>query len=523
MEDNEKRKLLAKFSSARQATADKVMMRLDEELAKGANVSEAVKIVRKEYQDFFRLSQVKDIVVSSAIEGYGVSAGLVVEAGKKAILKRLSKPWDASGLTLSQKLHGADTQIHKAIINTLETQIRANKNVVEIARSLYDGYNYKKVINTQDLPKYLNAFRHALSDDVDALSVARQTTSRINALSRNGAPNQALKVAYKQLLEAATAGTEKALKNEVYVAINEKSRYVAERIARTEATKAWADGFFAKTLQDKHVVGFRWVISSRHPVYDICDLYAKANMFNLGAGIYPKDRVPPLPAHPHCLCHIAEVYRGEVDLSKQQDSTDDAVDQWLNGLNESQRRQVLGIKGTQEWQSGNGWQDNLRGWQGMARPINRLDYKFVRGLMEKNLFPPDDSFLGDIAKSQGLSYTLGKEGYARFLSDNGKALYPKNEGFLDVPAVETLKKGAIIVDRYGGSRGSFVSPAGTPVGERALPKETRTKEINAYKIKKDLPGVLSGRTAAWFEEPGGGWQYKLPGRVMDLTDYLEEV
>jgi hypothetical protein len=523
MEDNEKRKLLAKFSSARRVTADKVMTRLEEELAKGVNVSEAVKNIRKEYPDFFRLPQVNDIVVNSAIQGYGISAGLVVAEGKEAILKKLSSSWDASGLTLSQKLHGADTQMYKVIVNTLETQIRANKSVVEIARSLYDGYNYDKVINTQDLPKYLNAFRHALTDDADTLSLARQTAERISALSRNGAPNQALAAAYKQLLETATTGTEKALKNAVYVAVNEKSRYVAERIARTEATKAWADGFFAKTLQDKHVVGFKWVIGSRHPVYDICDMYAKADMFNLGAGIYPKDRVPPLPAHPHCLCHIAEVYKGEVDLSNQQDNTDESVNQWLKGLTENQSRQVLGFKGTQEWQSGSGWQDYLRGWQGLGSPVSRLDAAFVRGLMEKNLFQPDDSFLSDIAKSQGLSYTLGKEGYARFLSDNGKALYPLNNGFVDIPIKETLRKGSVIVDRYGDSSGSFVSPKGTSLAERSLPIESRKDTYHTYRIKADIENVLSGRTASWFDQAGGGWQYKLPDRVVNLSEYLEEV
>lgn len=38
-----------------------------------------------------------------------------------------------------------------------------------------------------------------------------------------------------------------------------------------------------------------------HPVFDVCEMYSKANMYNLGSGIYPKAKIPPLPAHPHCL------------------------------------------------------------------------------------------------------------------------------------------------------------------------------------------------------------------------------
>ena len=382
MNNKKLQELIDSFSKEWQSIADKASKLLISELQKGTKIETAVKKVRKEYAELFKLPQINDLIVSSAIEGYGVSAGLIVEAGKTAILKQLSKPWDGSGLTLSQKLHGTEAQMRNVIINTLETQIRANKSVIETARALYDGYNYSKVINTQDLPKYLNAFRHAMTDDYDTLRLARQTAERIRALSRNGAPNQALAAAYKQLLETATTGTEKALKNAVYVAINEKSRYVAERIARTEAAKAWADGFFANALQDKHVIGFKWYLSSRHPVYDICDMYAKADMFNLGAGVYPKDKIPPLPAHPHCLCRVAEVYIGEADLNNQADNMNSAVDDWLKQLPEDKRKMVLGIQGNKEWLAGDGWEDNLRGWQGLTKPTSRLHDNSVNDLIE---------------------------------------------------------------------------------------------------------------------------------------------
>lgn len=382
IDDKEMQKLLTGFSRDWQSKANKVIAKLNAELAKGTNLADAVKLVRKQYPDVFQLPQVNDLIVNSAIQGYGVQSGLIAVEGKETILKQLVRPWDASGLTLSQKLHGADAQIYNTIINTLETQIRANKSVIEIARALYDGYNYDKVINTQDLPKYLNAFRHAMPEDVDALRLARQATGRINALGRNGAPNQALATAYKQLLKTATTGTGKALKNAVYVAVNEKSRYVAERIARTESARAWADGFFANALQDKHVIGFQWRISSRHPVYDICDMYARADMFNLGAGVYPKDNIPPLPAHPHCLCRVSEVYKGEADLNNQADNTNAAVDDWLRQLPEDKRKLVLGIQGNKEWLAGEGWEDNLRGWQGLAKPTSRLDGESIRDLVD---------------------------------------------------------------------------------------------------------------------------------------------
>lgn len=71
-------------------------------------------------------------------------------------------------------------------------------------------------------------------------------------------------------------GNEKAIEKAVKVAVNEKSRYVAERITRTEMARAWADGFIAKMKTDADIVSVKFKLSSRYPVFDICDMYAKA-------------------------------------------------------------------------------------------------------------------------------------------------------------------------------------------------------------------------------------------------------
>lgn len=156
-------------------------------------------------------------------------------------------------------------------------------------------------------------------------------------------------------------------------------------------------------------------------------------------------------------------------------------------------------------------------------PTSRLDAGLVRDLMERNLLPPTDSHLAAIAKSQGLSYTLGKRGAARWQSDNGWDIYPMYDGFYGSYGTETLKAGSVIVDRYGKATGSFVSPQGTKFAERSLPPKSQNEDYHIYRVKKNIPGVLSGRTAPWFGQTGGGWQYKLPDKIMNLSDYLEEV
>ena len=44
---------------------------------------------------------------------------------------------------------------------------------------------------------------------------------------------------------------------------------------------------------DADIVAVKFKLSSRHPVLDICDMYAKVDMYGLGASIYPKDKLPP--------------------------------------------------------------------------------------------------------------------------------------------------------------------------------------------------------------------------------------
>ena len=46
--------------------------------------------------------------------------------------------------------------------------------------------------------------------------------------------------------------------------------------------------------------------------YWLKDEYATVDAYGLGPGIFPKDKAPELPAHPHCLCHYEKVYASEL-------------------------------------------------------------------------------------------------------------------------------------------------------------------------------------------------------------------
>lgn len=518
-------KLIRAYLSDWRDTAADAEQLIAARLAAGDNIEKAVDAAIKKYPDLFFLSDLPEVLADAAAIGLGIADPSFIPAEQHSLLiKAVEKPWTADGVKLSARLHAVGRDMRARILTIVGRSLKNGSDWRTAAKALYDGYGAGQVIPDQAIAGYMAKLRRWTPENYEEQSrLARIALRNINRLAQNGAPNTALKSAYNKLLGAAKSGSEKAYKNALYVALNEKSRYVAERITRTESSRAWADGFFAKTLADPLVVAVKWHLSSRHPVYDICDLYSAADMYNLGSGVYPKDKLPPLPAHPHCLCWLSEILRGEVDLTEAANNVDKAVDNWLRGLPLEKQRLVLGVYGTNAWKTGESWKPYLRGWQGLVSPTSRLDAALVRDLMERNLVPPSDSHLAAIAKSQGLSYTVGKQGYDRWFSDDNKPIYPMFDGFYGIFSTETLKAGSIIIDRYGKDTGNFVSPQGTAFGERSLPEKSKSDEYHIYRVKKDIPGVLSGRTAPWFGQPGGCWQYKLPGRIMNMTDYLEEV
>ena len=123
-------------------------------------------------------------------------------------------------------------------------------------------------------------------------------------------------------------------------------------------------------------------------------MYAKADMYNLGAGVYPKDKLPPLPVHPHCLCRYSEIYTGEVDTTKEKLRIREAGDKWLAGLTEYQRQKVLGVDGLKAWKAGKDWRKYMHGYAGFEEAKSRLtklkvqvntDYEKYKEILNGNM------------------------------------------------------------------------------------------------------------------------------------------
>ncbi|MDX3775556.1 glycohydrolase toxin TNT-related protein [Chromatiaceae bacterium AAb-1] len=101
--------------------------------------------------------------------------------------------------------------------------------------------------------------------------------------------------------------------------------------------------------------------------------------------------------------------------------------------------------------------------------------------------------------------------------------WPPNMGFQG-PIRNTHLRPGQVVDRYGLEGGHFVSPAGTPFGQRSLPGDARNLPYTQYRVLRPIH-VREGVVAPAFGQFGGGTQYILPLRVRTLVErgYLERV
>ena len=90
---------------------------------------------------------------------------------------------------------------------------------------------------------------------------------------------------------------------------------------------------------------------------------------------------------------------------------------------------------------------------------------------------------------------------------NGYWDYPPDDGFDGARVSRDLNVNQV-VDRFGGTNGSFLSPQNTPHEQRALPPDTADPDYLyvVYRVERPIP-VFEGRIAGAFDQPGGGIQY----------------
>ncbi|WP_025918267.1 hypothetical protein [Herminiimonas sp. CN] len=143
----------------------------------------------------------------------------------------------------------------------------------------------------------------------------------------------------------------------------------AMRVMRTEINRSHTKAYQKSAAADDDSIGTQFMLSPRHPRVDICDMHARANLFGLGAGVYPHGR-SPLPAHVNTLSFEVIVYRDEVtDADKAGKQT---VVEFLDTVPIPDRKGILGVNKNEAFEAGKlpASQVNSR-WRDVKRRIKR--------------------------------------------------------------------------------------------------------------------------------------------------------
>lgn len=101
----------------------------------------------------------------------------------------------------------------------------------------------------------------------------------------------------------------------------------ALRLFRTEINRAHGEAYMSSGASVPGFIGWKFILSPRHPQPDICDMHANANIYGLGPGVYPTRGKTPWPAHPNTLSYTEIVFKSEV--TQQDRSSKSSRIEWL--------------------------------------------------------------------------------------------------------------------------------------------------------------------------------------------------
>ena len=94
----------------------------------------------------------------------------------------------------------------------------------------------------------------------------------------------------------------------------------------------------------------------------------------------------------------------------------------------------------------------------------------------------------------------------QWLQADCRYLFPQRDGFAGPARIVLLRPGTV-VDRFGYPGGRFLAPADASYMGRAVPYDRLKMPYFRYEVVRPLR-VAAGKAAPWFDQPGGGMQYK---------------
>lgn len=109
----------------------------------------------------------------------------------------------------------------------------------------------------------------------------------------------------------------------VYPGTKKVIDYNAQRLARTMVSHAYQESFVRTTKNNPFIEAYQWLTSNSDRVCPICIDLAESDSYGLGAGIYPKDKLPM--DHPNGMCVFDSV------ITKNYEEIANDIRDWSRG------------------------------------------------------------------------------------------------------------------------------------------------------------------------------------------------
>ena len=258
-------------------------------------------------------AKIKTAMVDTALEGATIK---IKQMDKDAIInKRIlgsdikNIPWVDDGRDLNSRAQVADTATRKYILERVNADIGYARNFDQNLKKINASVRSSGVVDESMLRKRVRK----MTSDIRKLGFTKsyelelkKLEAEISTLAEENYPTSQTKKAYESFIRAVRGQNIEAFEKSVDNMIKTKARYISRRIARTETARAQLDSFLLLSKDDNDVIAYKWNLDASHKITDVCDIHAKGD-FGLGVGIFPKNKLPPIPAHPNCVCYLTEV------------------------------------------------------------------------------------------------------------------------------------------------------------------------------------------------------------------------
>lgn len=290
----------------------------------------------------------RDAIREAQAEFGGRFAGQMAQAFSGLLQRAVGvaevRAMPVGGLSLSKRLYRHNTETTARALQVVKDHAKGVHQARELALQLYDGYkpadaprNPLEGAARAKLPK---ALRELAADPGSRKGLAQVIAGgRAQAARLKSAP---LRAAYTEALDAWEAGAARGtLQRKLRVAQEEKNRFFAQRIAQTELARAHQAQVAAELMADPELDVVQVVLNPAHPKADICNLHARADLWGLGPGRYPKAKAPRPPFHPFCWCKLKPRYSATADGAARVPGAEAA---YLRSLPVEQAAAVMGSR-----------------------------------------------------------------------------------------------------------------------------------------------------------------------------------